>query len=218
MKRFLEALGYSVKGEIGGCDLLGLKGGEPPIVVVGELKLRFNLDLLLQAVDRAAVADEVWLAAGLSQRAGREADPRFRALCRRLGFGLLGVGVDGAVHVLLSPDAPPPRREPKRRSRLVAEHRRRTGDPTPGGSTRTPVMTAYRQQALACAAALSAAPKRPRDLTPLVPRAPRILRDDVYGWFVRVGRGVYALTDAGRAALVRWPQGDGRRPSADEPL
>jgi hypothetical protein len=32
------------------------------------------------------------------------------------------------------------------------------------------------------------------------------LLHNVYGWFVRTGRGVYDLTDAGRAALVRWPQ------------
>ncbi|TIU40215.1 MAG: hypothetical protein E5W26_11005, partial [Mesorhizobium sp.] len=28
----------------------------------------------------------------------------------------------------------------------------------------------------------------------------------VYGWFARVDRGLYDLTDAGRASLVRWPQ------------
>ena len=48
----------------------------------------------------------------------------------------------------------------KRRSRIVSEHRRRQGDPAAGGSTRQPVMTAYRQQALACAAVLSKAPAR----------------------------------------------------------
>ena len=39
VKAFLEALGYACKGEIGGCDLVGLKGDEPPVVVIGELKL-----------------------------------------------------------------------------------------------------------------------------------------------------------------------------------
>jgi hypothetical protein len=66
-------------------------------------------------------------------------------------------------------------------------------------------MTAYRQQALACAAAMVAAPARPRDLKPHVPDAPKILLQNVYGWFKRVERGVYALTDEGHAALQRWP-------------
>jgi len=53
VKRFLEGLGYTVKGEVGGCDIVGIKGDDPPIVVVGEMKLAFNLELVLQAVDRA---------------------------------------------------------------------------------------------------------------------------------------------------------------------
>ena len=59
VKAFLEAAGYVVKGEVGGCDLVGLNDGEPPVVVVCELKLSFNLELLLQAVDRAAMSDSI---------------------------------------------------------------------------------------------------------------------------------------------------------------
>ncbi|WGD29108.1 DUF2161 family putative PD-(D/E)XK-type phosphodiesterase [Ancylobacter sp. WKF20] len=205
VKRFLEALGYSVKGEIGPCDVVGLRPDEPPVVVIGELKLTFNLELVLQGVDRLAIGDEVWLAAKLSARGkGRESDPRFRNLCRRLGLGLLGITADGRVEILISPSAALPRKDPRRRSRLVEEHKRRQGDPVAGGGTRKPVMTAYRQQALACAAALEAAPRRPRDLRPALPDAQKILHRNVYGWFERAERGVYALTEAGRGALAAW--------------
>jgi hypothetical protein len=207
VKRFLEGLGFEVKGEIGGCDLLALSNDAPPIVVVCELKLQFNLELILQGVDRAAAADEIWLAARMSPRGkGREGDKRFRNLCRRLGFGLLGIFDDERIEVLLSPEAPAPRRDAKRRSRLVSEHRRRQGDPVVGGGSRAPIMTAYRQDALRCAAALVDGPRRPRDLSQAVSRAPKILLDNVYGWFVRVDRGIYDLTDTGREALQRWPQ------------
>ena len=67
-------------------------------------------------------------------------------------------------------------------------------------------MTAYRQQALACASALSGGPRPVRDLRKQVPEAGKILLNNVYGWFRRTERGVYALTEAGRAALKRWPQ------------
>jgi hypothetical protein len=67
-------------------------------------------------------------------------------------------------------------------------------------------MTAYRQQALACASALAQGPRRVRDLKPANPDAAKILLHNVYGWFDRAERGVYVLTDAGRAALKRWPQ------------
>jgi hypothetical protein len=206
VKRFLEKLGFTVKGEVGGCDLVALSGDDPPIVVIGELKLSFNLELILQAVDRAGACDEVWLAAKLSARGkGRESDARYRNLCRRLGFGMLAVTNTGDVEVIVKPPTTAPRRDNKKRSRLVAEHRRRIGDPAIGGSTRAPIMTAYRQQALACAAALAHGPLRPRDLKLTVPEAPKILRGNVYGWFINVERGVYTLTDAGHAALKRWP-------------
>ncbi|ABE62899.1 conserved hypothetical protein [Nitrobacter hamburgensis X14] len=207
VKRHLESLGFTVKGEIGGCDLVALSGDDPPIVVIGELKLSFNLELILQGVDRAGACDEVWLAARLSMRGkGRESDARYRNLCRRLGFGMLGVTDRGGVEVLVAPAAVSPRRNPKKRSRLVAEHQRRKGDPVAGGSTRTPIMTAYRQQALSCAAAMAAGPRRVRDLTPENPDAGKILLHNVYGWFDCVERGVYTLTAGGRAALERWPQ------------
>lgn len=205
VKSFLEGLGYTVKGEVGPCDLVGVRAGDPTVVVIGELKLTFNLELVLQGVDRLSIGDEVWLAARLSARGkGRESDPRYRNLCRRLGIGLLGVAASGHVDVLVSPVAPTPRKDPKRRSRLVEEHRRRQGDPVIGGGTRRPVMTAYRQQALACAAAMTEGFQRPRDLKRSCPDAQKILHRNVYGWFEKTGRGVYALTDAGRTALLAW--------------
>ena len=207
VKRFLERLGFEVKGEIGGCDLVALRGGEPPVVVIGELKLSFTLELVLQGVDRTAASDEVWLAVRASARGrGREADPRVRKLCRLLGFGLLGVFSRGHVELLVEPRLWRPRRDPKRRSALVEEHRRRQGDPAAGGSTRAPIMTAYRQRSLICAAALQAGARTTRELKIAVPDAPKILLHNVYGWFARVERGLYALTTEGRAALARWPR------------
>lgn len=207
VKAFLEAAGYVVKGEVGGCDLVGLSDAEPPVVVVCELKLSFNLELLLQAVDRAAMSDEVWIAARVSAKGrGRETDKRYRDLCRRLGIGMLGVSDTGEVSIIVSSVSPMPRTNPKRRTRLVREHQRRHGDPAIGGSTRAPIMTAYRQQALLCASALERGLARPRDMKAIAPKAGPILRDNVYGWFVRMEKGVYALTPAGQAALLRWPQ------------
>jgi hypothetical protein len=226
VKKFLEARGFAVKGEICGCDLVavpaaGANGAgaeeekDPPLVVIGELKQTFTLELLLQGVDRLAAGDEIWLAvrasgAGGRKGRGRERDPRVRKCCRLLGFGLLAVFARGQVEVIVEPRPWKPRKVAWRRRRLVDEHRRRQGDPAAGGSTRQPIMTAYRQQALAVAAALAAdaatgtAARRPRDLKAVAPDAPKILLHNVYGWFTRVQRGVYALTEAGRAALVRW--------------
>jgi hypothetical protein len=194
-----------VKGEVCGCDVVALKGEGAPLVVVSELKLGFNLELVLQGVDRMAACDEIWLAVRLASR-GHARDSRVRKLCRLLGFGLLGVAKSGHVEILVEPGPWRPRRDAQRRSLLVDEHRRRVGDPAVGGSTRGPIMTAYRQQALVCAAVLAGGPRRVREVREAAPDAPKILKHNVYGWFVRVERGVYALAEPGKAALLRWPQ------------
>ncbi|KKB79718.1 hypothetical protein VW35_04175 [Devosia soli] len=202
LKRFLEERGFAVKGEVNGCDLLGVREGEPPVLVICEMKLSFNLELVLQGVDRAAACDEVWLAAALSRSGkGRERDARYRNLCRRLGFGLLGVSASGSVEVIVAPFAATPRRDTRRRSRLLEEHRRRVGDPNRGGGSRQPIMTAYRQDCITCAKAMLEQPQSPKQLKTLVGRAPAILRRNVYGWFVRESRGVYGLSELGRAAV-----------------
>jgi hypothetical protein len=205
VKRFLEGLGFEVKGEVCGCDVVALDQGMPVAVVIAELKLTFTLELVLQAVERTAVCDEVWLAVQASKRGrGREGDGRVKKLCRMLGFGLLAVFPSGKAEVLVEPVPWQPRANTKRRSKIVSEHRRRKGDPASGGSTRRPIMTAYRQQALACAAAMASAPQRPRDLKVTIPDAPKILQSNVYNWFAKVERGVYELSDSGRKALVTW--------------
>lgn len=218
VKRFLETLGFEVKGEVCGCDVVALRDRQPVAVVVCELKQTFTLELVLQAVDRTAACDEVWVAVRASRRGrGRESDPRVKKLCRFLGIGLLSVFNSGKVDVQVEPVPWRPRRDPARRSKIVDEHRRRLGDPAIGGSTRLPIMTVYRQQALACAAALAQAPARPRDLKLHTRDAAKILQRNVYGWFHRVERGVYSLTDRGRDALVRWnaqiPQSKNRSPA-----
>lgn len=199
VKRFLEAQGYTVKGEIAGCDVMAVRGDEPPVIV--ELKSAFSLDLLLQGVDRLAVTDSVYLACPPPARR-RHAD--VLKLCRRLGLGVLLV-TKGHVEAALDPVPYRPRRDSRRAGLLLKEFARRVGDPTAGGSARAPRMTAYRQDALRCLAALAtagrASPAAVKDSAG-VERAPAILLRDVYGWFSRIERGVYALSPKGEAARL----------------
>jgi len=205
VKRFLEAAGFDVKGEVKGCDIVAVRAGDPLTLTIVEMKLGFTLELLLQAADRMRAADEVWLAVPATRR-GRDRDPRVHRLCRLLGFGLMAVNTArDRVEVLTEPAPYRPRADARRRTRLLSEHARRRGDPSPGGSSRQPVMTAYRQQALACAASLSAGPGSPKGLRAVAPEAGTILLRNVYGWFERMRRGEYRLTEAGEAALLRWP-------------
>ena len=210
VKAFLEAKGYVVKGEVRGCDVVSVRGDEPPIIV--ELKLRFSLDLVLQGVERLAVTPLVYLAvprpgAGRANRTPGVSpeDRTVQKLCRRIGVGLITVGAgDGAVAVLLDPLPYRPRLDKRRARLLLGEHRRRRGDPTAGGITKRPIMTAYRQEALLCAQLLAVADSLTfaQLRASGTPNAAKILPRNVYGWFERIGRATYRLTPAGQAAVI----------------
>ena len=199
VKALLEGQGYVVKGEVRGCDVVGVRGAEPPVVV--ELKRAFGLGLVLQGVDRLALTDLVYLAVGAWPKQMKNV----RKLCRRLGLGFIVVAGTKA-DVVLDPAPYKPRPNKRKAGRMLGEHARRVGDPNLGGQAmRAPLMTAYRQEALRCAALLAA--NGPMKVAALrasgeVPKAARILQDDVYGWFERVDRGVYGLSPKGKLGLA----------------
>jgi hypothetical protein len=213
LKQFLERQGYQVKGEVRGCDLVARRGDEPPVIV--ELKLRFNLPLVLQGIDRLALTERVYLAVPRPERHARGGPlaperPEIRKLCRRLELGLILVGLTRkTVEILEEPVPYRPRQAKSRALRLLDEFSRRVGDANVGGAVGVPVVTAYRQDALRCARVLSLyGPMRLGVLRALagVPRAARILQRNVYGWFDRIERGTYRLTPEGDQALSRFAE------------
>ena len=190
VKRHLEAQGYVVKAEIKSCDVVALRGSEAPVIV--ELKQALSLALLYQAMERLSISDHVYVAIA---RPKRGVGASALKLCRRLCLGLIVVSASGSVEVLADPVAHAPRPNARKRGLLLKEFNARSGDPNVGGSTRTPLMTAYRQDAVKCADYLRAkGPSRPRDVRDAtkVDRASTILRDNVYGWFKKQARGIYA--------------------------
>src|SRR5215831_19143630 len=80
VKLFLESLGFEVKGEICSCDLVAIRGEEPPYVGIGELERGFNLEVVLQGINRSAACDQGWVAVRMAGRRGRERDTRVRKL------------------------------------------------------------------------------------------------------------------------------------------
>lgn len=203
VKAFLEAAGYTVKAEIGPADVMAVRDGEAPVIV--ELKTAFSLALFHQGVARLSVSDRVYLAVprGMGRRWARALAENTR-LARRLGLGLIVVRMsDGLVEVVCDPGPYAPRKSAPRHRALMAEFARRRGDPNLGG-TQGQRMTAYRQDALACARHLAGAGACRGALVKAatgVDRATTLMRDNHYGWFEKIGPGVYTLSDAGRAAL-----------------
>jgi hypothetical protein len=208
IKRFLEAQGYEVKGEIGACDVVAIRGDEGLVVV--ELKESLSLALVLQAVDRLTVSDTVYIAFRIGKghsASWRSKGKQVLALLRRLGLGLLTVSSRGRVVPVLDPGPYQPRTRKHRQSRLLKEFAERVGDPETGGSASGRRLTAYRQDALRCAQELASAGTLKVSVLSKrtgVSRAGAILRDNHYGWFDRVKVGHYALTPEAERGLKEW--------------
>ena len=212
VKRFLEGQGYEVKAEIGDSDVVAMRGDEPPVVV--ELKTAFTLPLVFQGIGRQRLTDLVYLAVPDPGRVSRQSlwGRHYRdiiKLCRMLGLGLITVGkgkpATAHVEVHLDPGSYRPRASKARKTMLLSEFQRRVGDPNTGGSTRRAIVTAYRQDALRCALHLDRHGPSKASAVALatgVERARDICYRDVYGWFQRVDRGVYALTPVGAKGLI----------------
>ncbi|MCP4317586.1 MAG: hypothetical protein GY789_16620 [Hyphomicrobiales bacterium] len=207
IKLLLERQGYDVKGEVGSADIVAVCGDEEPVIV--EMKRGFSLSLIHQAIDRQAITDAVYVA--VPRGAGRTFGVALRKnmkLCRRLGLGLMTVRIkDGHVEVPLDPAPYQPRKNKRRKARLISEFARLAGDPNTGGSTRKGLITAYRQDALRCLALLNetgptkaAIVARQTDVT----SARRLMADNHYGWFERVETGIYSLSPNGEMALVEY--------------
>lgn len=205
IKSFLLRQGYDVKGEVGAVDIVAVRTGEDPLIV--ELKLGFSLSLFHQGIDRLSVTDLVYVA--VPHKTGKPFQRALKdnvKLARRVGLGVITVRArDGHVEVHADPEPYTPRKSRKKRTQLLRAFARLKGDPNAGGSTRHGIITGYRQDALRCARFLAvhgpSAGVKVKDWAE-VPQATTIMRNDHYGWFEKVSRGVYDLTEAGRKGLA----------------
>lgn len=208
VKAWLEEAGYTVHGEVGGCDVAARRGDD---LVLIEIKRSINLDLLLQVTRRQEADAAVYAAVP----APRTVDRRWSGLTRllkRLEVGLLLVYLESArprVEPAFHPLRLSPRRRKKATRAILTEMSGRSRDVNVGGSVRQKIMTAYREEALGVAAALDRlGPSSPKALRAAGASAKtgRILLDNHYGWFERTAKGVYRLSGPGREALELHPE------------
>ena len=203
IKAFLEDQGYVVK--VGAADVVAVRGAEPPVVV--ELKLGFSLTLFHQCIERLKISDDVYMA--VARQPGKRFARSLKvntAMARRLGLGLMTVRLtDDLVEVHCDPGPYAPRKNTRRQGQLLREFARRQGDPNDGGQTRAGLVTAYRQDALKCAVYLyEIGASKGADVAreAKVRRATTMMRDNHYGWFEKVEKGVYGLTQSGAQAVA----------------
>jgi hypothetical protein len=210
VKSLLEGLGYEVKSEIHSCDLVAFKPGTDEPVIV-ELKKSFGLPVVYQGIERMKLSNHVYIAVEMRDDLRRGSSKKWKEaikLCRMLGLGLMTVKFYAKkkprVDLLCDPAPYEPRKNKRSSVRLLEEFHRRSADFNIGGSTRTKLVTAYREKALECAYWLEKegqlTTKQLRELTDYK-GATQLLYRDVYGWFQRMGKGTYQVNDKGRQAL-----------------
>lgn len=207
---YLSDRGYTVRAEVANCDLTAVKGEE---LLVVELKRSFNLELLLQGVNRQRAADAVYLA--VPRPHGGIFTSRWRDithLLRRLELGLMLVTLSGpnACRVEVALDPVPFDRErsikqaKRKRTAILREAAARYQDHNVGGSTRRKLITAYRENAVQIACCLElygkCSPKQLREWG-TGEKTYAILHNNVYGWFNHADKGIYELSETGALAL-----------------
>ncbi|MBD3648040.1 MAG: hypothetical protein HUJ31_11455 [Pseudomonadales bacterium] len=208
VREYLESNGYDVQAEVKNCDIAATRGNE---LVIVELKAGANMRLLVQATDRQQISDSVYVAVPAPARTDNHWRGIQRVL-RRLELGLLVVNfgpLGPRVEKLFDPLPYDRKKQSRKRRAVIAELAERSGDYNQGGSTGQKLVTAYRENAILIACCLARlGPSSPARLRSLGTgkRTLGILANNHYGWFQRVERGVYRITDQGLKDLEDYPE------------
>lgn len=206
---YLVAHGYTVRAEVNHCDITARKDDD---LIVIELKRQFNVGLLIQATARRRITDSVYVAFPAPDDLGPKSRWQgIKRIVRQLELGLILVFFSGSAPRIEVVFHPLPYQQQKRkqaRRAVIREMDLRSGDYNQGGATRTKLVTAYRENAIQIACCLDKlGPQSTRQLRDLGtgPKTTSILYGNFYGWFERIGHGVYGITSKGRQELESYP-------------
>jgi len=206
---YLVAHGYTVRAEVNHCDVTARKDED---LIVIELKRQFNVDLLIQATARRRITDSVYVAFPAPNNFGPKSRWQgIKRILRQLELGLILVFFTGSkprVEVVFHPLPYQHQKRKQARRAVIREMALRSGNYNQGGATRTKLVTAYRENAIQIACCLdklgALSTRQLRDLG-TGPKTTSILYSNVYGWFERIGHGIYAISSKGHQELESYP-------------
>ncbi|MCM3694553.1 DUF2161 domain-containing phosphodiesterase [Neobacillus niacini] len=214
IQRYFSREGYEVYGEVRDCDMVAVKEVE---LVIVELKLTLSVDLLIQAAKRQKLSNLVYIAIPkpkIRMKSKQWADKC--QLIKRLELGLIVVSFTGKsskADILIHP-TPYNRnkgaaRNKLKREAILKEISGRSADFNVGGSNRTKIMTAYKENCIQIACFLDKmGPLSPKALKDLGAgdKIPSILTKNYYGWFDRIKRGTYILNEKGKLEMQEYQE------------
>lgn len=215
IQQYFMQQGFVVYAEVNDCDVVAVKEQEEPVII--ELKLTLNLELLMQAAKRQRITEQVYIAIPkptYSLRSQKWRDLSY--VIRRLELGLIFVLVAGdqkEAKIMIEPTMfnrkKSMQQSKKRKNQLMNEINGRSGNYNIGGSSKTKIMTAYKEQCIYIAVCLNKfgplSPKRLREIG-TGDKTPKILSANYSGWFERVKRGVYMLNEKGLEEYLEYEE------------
>lgn len=211
VKEYLEELGFKVDAEVNGCDIVATLNSK---IIIIELKNRFSLKLLYQAVERQEISKTVYAAIG--NRTTKQYPPnmdKIKKLLSRLNIGLLIVHFriySTFVEPVLEPHETQTGINKKKRACLLKELDGRYHNFNTGGSPSSmKQITTYMLNTIEIAVTLDALGQSSPSLlikNGTAPNTQSILSQNFYGWFKRIKRGVYKLNQDGNNALLTFSE------------
>ncbi len=214
VKNWLKAQGCEVKTEVKSIDMMGLY--QDDFIIAIELKLKLNLEVINQCVERQGIADLTYIAVIHDYKVVETKRFKMTLLTlKRLNIGLLLVNFranEPIVIEVLKPenfDFERSRRQKKgRRELLIAEFNKRHGDFNKAGSHKTKLMTGYKEQCLLIAHYMYTLGHDKAKVFEKYGLAPKkvasIFTQNYYNWFVRRDKGIYGLSEDGLGALIEF--------------
>jgi hypothetical protein len=170
----------------------------------------------VQATKRQRLSDLVYIA--IPKPSYKLKSKRWTDIChlvRRLELGLIIVSFSGnrkTVEVIFHPvdfnRKKSMNQNKRKRDALLKEINGRSADFNVGGSNKTKIMTAYKENCVKIACYLqNLGTASPRKLVKLGTgdKTSAILSKNYYGWFDRVSRGVYVLSEKGKREIQEYP-------------
>ncbi|MGM0903721.1 MAG: DUF2161 domain-containing phosphodiesterase [Bacillota bacterium] len=213
IQKYFVREGFKVYGEVRDCDIAAVKDDD---LVIIELKLTLSVDLLIQAAKRQKLSDQVYIA--IPRPKGRLNSRQWADKChlvKRLELGLIVVSFSGntaRAEILFHPTAMNRRQikaqNKRKRITLMKEIEGRSSDFNVGGSSRTKIMTAYKENCIQIACYLEQfGSLSPKSLVEMGTgkKTSSILTKNYYGWFERIKRGTYIISDKGKAEVKEYP-------------
>lgn len=210
VKKLFQEDGWSVNAEVKDCDITAVKNGT---LIVIELKKNLSVALLAQALKRQKCCDGVYVAVPKPKSYSPKNYKDILFLIKKLELGLIFVTIRGGFSFAEIINYPMPfkpvRLNTGKRRQIIREIEGRTIDVNVGGVSGRKIATAYTEKCINIACILDKygplSPSKIRDYGG-DEKCGNILRNNVYGWFEKVGRGIYSINTQGRRGIMEYPE------------